>query len=149
MKSIFDKNTYENVLERLANLNANIEPKWGKMSAAQMCKHCQFPLELALEKITLPKPNPLAKLFFKSFKKGMYNNKPWKKNLPTVKMFKVTQDFDFATQRDKLQTLITAMYEDRNRTQRAAHPAFGQFTTQQWGQMQYKHLDHHFTQFGI
>ncbi len=29
------------------------------------------------------------------------------------------------------------------------HPAFGPFTKEQWGQLQYKHLDHHLKQFGV
>ena len=29
------------------------------------------------------------------------------------------------------------------------HPIFGAFTHQQWGQLQYKHLDHHLRQFGV
>jgi Ca2+-binding EF-hand superfamily protein len=29
------------------------------------------------------------------------------------------------------------------------HPAFGSFTKEQWGQLQYKHLDHHLKQFGV
>ncbi len=29
------------------------------------------------------------------------------------------------------------------------HPVFGKFTKEQYGKMNYKHLDHHLTQFGV
>ena len=29
------------------------------------------------------------------------------------------------------------------------HPMFGKFTMEQWGKMEYKHLDHHLRQFGV
>jgi len=29
------------------------------------------------------------------------------------------------------------------------HPSFGEFTKEQWGQLEYKHLDHHLRQFGV
>ncbi|MGB5666410.1 MAG: DUF1569 domain-containing protein, partial [Maribacter sp.] len=29
------------------------------------------------------------------------------------------------------------------------HPLFGEFTVEQWGQMEFKHLDHHLKQFGV
>jgi hypothetical protein len=37
----------------------------------------------------------------------------------------------------------------RNRDEWKPQPGFGYFTKQQWGQMQYKHLDHHLRQFEV
>jgi hypothetical protein len=31
----------------------------------------------------------------------------------------------------------------------AAHPAFGRMSHRAWGVLGYRHLDHHFRQFGI
>ncbi|HAD96857.1 MAG TPA: hypothetical protein DCG19_05585 [Cryomorphaceae bacterium] len=32
---------------------------------------------------------------------------------------------------------------------RAEHAYFGELNTQEWLQMHYKHIQHHFTQFGL
>ncbi|MGH9801334.1 MAG: DUF1569 domain-containing protein, partial [Blastocatellia bacterium] len=29
------------------------------------------------------------------------------------------------------------------------HPAFGKLSTKDWGALTYKHMDHHFRQFGV
>lgn len=149
MKSLFDETTYREVLGRLDKIDSETQPDWGKMNAGQMMRHCQMPLELALGKTTIPKPNFFMKLLMKSFKKGMYDDKLWKKNIPTPKQFRVEDNRDFSKEKSKLTELATEFYGTREQTEREPHPAFGYFTYDQWGQMQYKHLDHHLRQFGV
>ena len=79
----------------------------------------------------------------------MYNDKPWKKGLPTAKFLKTKDQKDFNVEKEKLVKLIDETYQHRDKTEWNPHPAFGYFTAQQWGQMQYKHLDHHLRQFGV
>ncbi|NKI33249.1 DUF1569 domain-containing protein [Croceivirga thetidis] len=148
MKSIFEQKTYEEILNRLHTINAENTPNWGKMNAGQMMRHCQFPFETALGKKQLDKPNFLMRLLMKSFKKSMYNDKEWRKNQPTPKAFQVSDQQDFDKEKQNLLGLINEFYATRDVKEREAHPAFGHFTYNQWGQMQYKHLDHHLRQFG-
>ena len=149
MKSLFDETTYQEVMKRLNSLTAKKHPQWGKMKAGQMMRHCQFPLETALGKKILKKPNFIMKLLMKSFKASMYNDKEWKKNMPTPKAFQVTDERDFEKEQKGLENLIIAFYATKNQKERTPHPGFGYFTYDQWGQMQYKHLDHHLRQFGV
>lgn len=149
MKSLFEQDTYDEIMGRLQNISADAQPVWGKMNNGQMLRHCQFPLEVALEKRPLPKPNFVMKLIMKSFKKSMYSDKPWKKGLPTTKMFKVEDEREFLKEKNALIDLVNEFYESRSTKTRKPHPAFGEFTYEQWGQMQYKHLDHHLRQFGV
>lgn len=110
-----------------------------------MLDHCKQPLKLALGKLVLKKQFfPFASLF----KKSLYNDKPWRQNLPTVKAFKVAGDKDFETEKAELLDLIDSFHNRKDQKDWNAHPVFGKFTPQQWGQMQYKHLDHHLKQFG-
>ncbi len=53
----------------------------GKMTVGQMVWHCQYPLKLAIENKENSKGNWFIKTFFK---KSLYNDKPWRKNLPTA-----------------------------------------------------------------
>ena len=147
MKSLFDREAYEEVKSRLNQLNENSVAQWGKMSVGQMTWHCQGPFNIMLEKNDYGmKPNWLAKVFFK---KSLYIDKPWRKNLPTAKFLKAKETKDFNAEKTKLEVLIDEVFARREQEEWNPHPGFGYFTRQQWGQMQYKHLDHHLTQFGV
>ena len=147
MKSIFDEKIYIEIVSRVNNLKGNTKGQWGKMTIAQMVWHCQVPLKVAIKnKKTAKKGNPLIRWFFK---KSLYNDKPWRKNLPTSSFAKAKEDKDFDTEFETLQKLIQEVYKLRDRKEWNPHPLFGSFTPQQWGQMQYKHLDHHLRQFGV
>ena len=147
MKSLFDSEVYSEIRNRLNNLSENSEKQWGKMTPGQMVHHCQAPLNIILEKTDYGfKPNWLFNLLFK---KSMYNNKPWRKNLPTFKPFKITENKSFDSEKTQLEQLLTEFESQRERTHWKPHPSFGAFDKEQWGKMQYKHLDHHFRQFGV
>ena len=148
MKSIFDRKTYEDVLDRIGKLNQGSQPEWGKMDAAQMLCHCRYPLEVAMGKKEIKKPGPLMRLLYKSFKSALYNDKPWRKNLKTAKEYKVVSSKDFNQEKEKLAKLIHEFHQLRERERWDPHPSFGHFTHDQWGMLQYKHLDHHLRQFG-
>lgn len=47
MKSLFDTETYQEIIDRIEKLNENSTPNWGEMSVGQMLTHCQKPLEVA------------------------------------------------------------------------------------------------------
>ncbi len=147
MKSLLQEDGYLDIKQRLEKLNENSTRDWGKMSVGQMCWHCQYPLQLAIEN----KPNNSnGNWFIKTFfKKSMYNEKPWRKNLPTAPQLKTQENKEFSKEHKKLKALIDQFYDNRNREKWYPHPTFGTFTKEQWGQMQYKHLDHHLRQFGL
>ncbi|WP_222984916.1 DUF1569 domain-containing protein [Flagellimonas meishanensis] len=150
MKSLFDTETHSEILSRIDKLTDSSKGQWGKMEVGQMLYHCQFPLKIALKRYNFTKkPNPFMKLLFKSFKKNMYNDKTWKPNLPTAKGLRVTVPKVYAEEKGKLIDLINDFYKERSRKSWDPHPMFGHFTYDQWGQMQYKHLDHHLRQFGV
>lgn len=79
----------------------------------------------------------------------MYNDKPWRKNLPTAPQLKVTETKNFETEKTQLVQLVDAFYDLKDREIWNPHPMFGKFTMEQWGKMEYKHLDHHLRQFGV
>jgi hypothetical protein len=147
MKSILDAQAHSEIKDRLQNLTEHSDRKWGKMTAAQMAKHCQGPLEIMLGHNDYDlKPNWFVNLLFK---KAMYSDKLWRKNLPTIRRFKIENDRDLTVEKNKLNALLDELGGQLNKESWGQHPSFGKFTNQQWGKMQYKHLDHHFRQFGI
>ena len=147
MKSYFNEGVYEELKSRMSSIHEQTQALWGKMTPAQMMHHCQMPLNIILEKEDYNlKPNWLINVLFK---KSMYSDKLWRKNMPTAKGFAIKTKKDFKTEKDKLSELMEELNTQKSKSQWQDHPAFGALTKDQWGQMQYKHLDHHFRQFGV
>ena len=149
MKSLFEKEAYNELLQRVGRVTEGHTGKWGRMDAASMLHHCQQPLAVALGRKPLKKPNFIVSLLMRTFKSSLYNDKPWKKNLPTATEYKVEGTYDFQTEKAALIKLIQDFYREKDRKSWEPHVVFGPFTPEQWGQMQYKHLDHHLRQFGL
>lgn len=147
MKSIFNETAYQELLQRIDKLSEDSKPKWGKMSVGQMVWHCQIPLKVAIENRPNKKNGNLLVRWF--FKKSLYNEKPWRKNLPTSSIAKAKEAKDFKREREILVQMIHEMHLLKSRNSWHPHPLFGSFTHEQWGQLEYKHLDHHLTQFGV
>lgn len=149
MKSLFDSDTHRAVLQRIDKLDVQKQPNWGTMSIVQMLKHSQGPLEIANGTLSLKKPNPIKKLVFKAFKPSLYNDKPWRQSLPTAKEFVINKTDDFHTEKQRLIDQINNFNQKSTILHWPEHPLFGKFTNDQWGKMQYKHVDHHLRQFGV
>ncbi|RKR14026.1 uncharacterized protein DUF1569 [Maribacter vaceletii] len=147
MKSLFNEEAYKEVINRINNLKDNSQRQWGKMSLGQMAWHCQYPLKIAIKnKESDKKANFIIRLFVK---KSMYNDKPWRKSLPTAPALKTKEEKDITTEIEKLKELVIEFYALKAREKWHSHPVFGVLTHDQWGKMEYKHLDHHLKQFGV
>jgi len=147
MKSLLSEEGYTEIKARLEKLTEDSERQWGKMTVGQMAWHCQYPLKLAIEnRANNSKGNWFVKTFFK---KSLYNDKPWRKNLPTAPQLKAKEPKEFNAEYNKLKTMVDEFANLNSRETWYPHPAFGAFTKEQWGQMEYKHLDHHLRQFGV
>lgn len=147
MKSLFEEEAFEEILGRLDRLEEGLQPQWGRMTVGQMAWHCQVPLKVGIaNKPPKKKGNPLIRVLFR---KSMYNDKPWRKNLPTSPLAKAREPRQLSEELPILKQMVREFHTLKNREAWNPHPIFGEFTREQWGQMQYKHLDHHLTQFGV
>ncbi len=146
MKSLFEETTNREILKRTDALNENSERQWGKMTVGQMLWHCQFPISIGVKNELKGNGNLIVRLFFK---KSMYNDKPWRKNLPTSPALKAKVEKDLTEEKIELKQLVNDFYECRKRNEWNPHPLFGKLSHDQWDKMQYKHLDHHLIQFGV
>jgi len=147
MKSLLTAEGHNEITNRISKLSESSERQWGKMTVGQMAWHCQYPLKLAIKnKANTSKGNWFIKTFFK---KSLYNDKPWRKGLPTSPELKAKEPKDFKSESELLKTLVDDFHALKDRDIWYPHPMFGRFTPEQWGQLQYKHLDHHLKQFGV
>ncbi|WP_298502018.1 DUF1569 domain-containing protein [uncultured Maribacter sp.] len=147
MKSLFEEKACNEILDRINSLKDDSQRQWGKMSLGQMAWHCQFPLKIAIKnKDTGKKGNLFVRLFFK---KSAYNNKVWRRGLPTAPALKTGENKNASIEIEKLKTLVKEFNALKNREEWQPHPFFGTLTHEQWGKMEYKHLDHHLRQFNV
>ncbi|QWX82957.1 DUF1569 domain-containing protein [Cellulophaga sp. HaHaR_3_176] len=146
MKSIFDETTKLELIDRINLLTEESERQWGKMTVAQMVWHCQYPLKVAVENKNVGNGNLFVRLFLK---KAMYNDKVWRQNLPTSPQLKTTENKNLKIEAEILKQLTIQTHKLKIRNKWNPHPLFGKLTKEEWGKMEYKHLDHHLTQFGV
>jgi len=146
MQSLLNDEAYNQIKERLNAIKPETSRVWGKMETPQMFKHCQLPLITGINKEPV---KPKVGLMARIFKKSMYSDRLWKKNMLTPKRFRMVDHYDFNNEKQKLSDLIDAFHARKVDQDWQPHPMFGDFTKDQWGKMQYKHLDHHFRQFGV
>ena len=145
MKTIFDKTTRDEVINRINSLNENSAAQWGKMNVSQMLKHCTEFEEMSLGKKKY-KQSFIGKLFGRMALKDMLKDEPVKKNLPTVPSFKIKEsNFDVATEKQKWIDLVKE-YEHYSNND-FVHPFFGKIMKEQIGYLAYKHSNHHLLQF--
>ncbi|WP_228433621.1 DUF1569 domain-containing protein [Chryseobacterium polytrichastri] len=150
-KSLHHRIYFEEIINRISNLAENSPKKWGHMSAAQMLKHCDLVLQVALHKIVLPDINVLfgtvgivAKYEMQVFNNGI------PRNMPTFQKLIVNFECDFdEVKKSLLKTLddYWQAFENNNLSNR--HKLFGKMTEKDWGFLEYKHLNHHLKQFNV
>ena len=150
LPNTFDKQTTATSLTRLESLQHNTQPKWGKMNAPQMLAHLNVTYDVADGKIPV-KSNFIMSFILKTFiKKIVTNEVAYQKNARTAPQFLITSEHDFEKEKQlmilnikKVETQGAAYFEGKH------SDSFGPLTAKEWSNMFYKHLDHHFNQFGV
>ena len=148
MKSLFAPTYANEILNRIDKIESTSPRQWGKMDVAQMLAHCGNGLEMAMGII-----NPLRVFIGRligGFLKPVYTNeKPFSKDSPTSEEIKVSTPKDFATEKIRLIKLVKQFSEGgESKCTKHPHPFFGKLTPAEWSIGMYKHIDHHFRQFG-
>jgi hypothetical protein len=150
LPNVFLKETSDALLERLALLKCDSKPLWGKMNVAQLLAHLNVSYDLAYERMS-SQHNFLMSWILKIFIKPLVvNEKPYKRNSSTAPLFIIANSRDFDTEMTKLIANIkdtqekgAAYFEGKT------SDSFGRLSAIEWNNLFYKHLDHHFRQFGV
>lgn len=147
----FDSKTTELVLTRLNKLSNSSKPQWGKMNAAQMLAHLNVAYDLAYGKTSPKVTNFMIKMILKLFVKNVVvGEKPYKRSLQTSPEFIISNERDFEKEKSLLISNIKETEtKGANYFEGKESASFGVLTSKQWSNLFYKHIDHHFTQFGV
>lgn len=149
LPSIFNAETTAKQLDRFNDLTPESKALWGKMNSAQMLAHLNIGYDATYGKID-EKPSAFTKLILKLFvRKVVVGEKPYAKNSRTAPHFVVSDPREFELEKAKLIANIQQVEKDGVAFfDGKVSPSFGKMTAQEWSNQFYKHLDHHFSQFG-
>jgi hypothetical protein len=149
MKTIFDGDVRQGLTERLDKLAPENKPLWGKMSPAQMVKHCRLWEEMIHGNKLLKRPL-IGRLIGPMILKKVLQTPEFRKNSPTIPEMRVTDTgIDLNEERGKLTALVNSYPQYNWPDNSFVHPFFGKMTREQIGKMAYLHLDHHLKQFDL
>lgn len=144
MKTVLDKSTREELIQRISKLTENSPRQWGKMNVYQMIRHCVLCEEMYLGK-TLYKRVLIGRIFGKMGLKDILTN-GFKKDLRTSSDFKVKETSgNVIAEKEKWISLVKE-YENYS-NDHFVHWFFGKMSKEQVGQFDYMHIDHHLRQF--
>lgn len=133
------------VVGRLRRVTPETKPSWGKLDAPRMLCHLADQMRAAVGDLpTRPVGNFLHRTLLKWVVVETGFKAPPGKVMTAPEMLSSTPtswDQDLAA----CEALIARVGAGEAH---AAHPTFGPLSTEQWGRLCWKHLDHHLRQFG-
>jgi hypothetical protein len=150
MKNLYEAARVAEVKERLAQLGPDSKRLWGTMNPAQALAHCSAGIELALGD-RIPPRMVVGRIIGRIIKPMVVgNDAPMRRNSPTTKDLVVQDKRDLQTERERLRGLIDRFVAAGSKgCTTHPHSFFGPLTPDEWATLMYKHLDHHFRQFGV
>lgn len=148
MKTVWHDATRREIGDRLTRLTADRKADWGRMSSQQMLCHLNRSIAMATGELAVPgRWTPFRLPILKQF---ILYYAPFPKNVPTAPELRVTSTPN-AWEREvaDFSATLDRFAARRQETGWPPHPAFGPLSAQQWGVLVYRHVDHHFRQFGV
>ena len=134
----------------LNKLNEDNNPNWGVMNSSQMLYHCNTYIEVSLG---IKKTYFVNRIFFSCFfiqylKYIEFDIKKFKKNSPTLKVFKTYPlSISFNNEKDRLIENLTKVQNIK--TKIIDHQLYGNISSNLFRKLIAFHTSYHFNQFGI
>ena len=150
LPSVYEKEVVDTIFNRLDKISPDLKPQWGKMDAAQMLAHINVGYRLTYD-TSIPKATGFKKFMLKLFvKKAVTSEKPFAKNGRTAPNFIINSARDFNEEKSKfIENVNRVLNDGRAHFEGRESVSFGVMTSEEWNNQFYKHIDHHFTQFGV
>jgi oxepin-CoA hydrolase/3-oxo-5,6-dehydrosuberyl-CoA semialdehyde dehydrogenase len=136
------------------NLSTDSKAAWGKMNPQQMIEHVADFFDVSTEKIKFPLTTPEEHL--PKYKAFLYSDKEFKENTkaPAAVLGEVplplrTANLEAAINKLKMAVDDFFSYFKNDPNKLTMHPAFGLLNFDEWIMLHYKHVVHHWKQFGL
>jgi hypothetical protein len=148
--TLFEPGPAAALLDRLERLTRASQPQWGKMDVAQMLCHVTRTLESATGAFSPPRLPWPVRMIGRLVKRRALGDAPFARNSPTSPAFKVVDAREFAAEKAGFVAAFRVLADGSPHQVTASdHVFFGPMTRADWGRLMYKHIDHHFRQFGV
>ena len=156
MPTLLKREGRELLRRRVTALRPDTPARWGRFTAPQMLAHAiqsvgMMTGDLPVKRKRVPwviRRAPLKQLliYVLPFPKGL----PTSPELLARDALSVTVSAEeWADELRVFERALERIPQVADRGVWPVHPAFGPLSGRQWGALQYRHLDHHFRQFGL
>ena len=148
MKSIFNKENNQQILDRLEKLSADSTAQWGKMNVYQMARHCTLWDEWVHGRNNPTYTRSLLGWIFGrwALKSSVKDDTPMQRNIPTSSDLVIREKSGNLTLQKRQWAELVAAYAHYSNPA-FIHDFFGKMTQEEIGIFAYKHADHHLRQF--
>lgn len=150
VRTLADLNCRAAFRERLARLTPQAQPLWGRMTAHQMVCHLNDSFRAVTGEL---KVSPAITILSSTVVRwvALHTPLPWPKGVTTrPEIDQVagggTAPEEWHADTGKLRGWIENFFDSPRFW---IHPIFGPLSRREWGIWGYRHVDHHFRQFGV
>lgn len=149
MSTLADPAVRELCCARLARIDPLVRPRWGRMTAPQMVCHLNDSFAVAAgAKYASPATGLVQRTVIKWI--ALHTPVPWARGLPTRPEVEAGRGGTPPTEWDRDCGDLRARIAEFAALQRfGEHPLFGKMSRTDWLIWGYRHVDHHFRQFGV
>lgn len=147
MKTIWEQESRQELLARADKLNPDSAARWGSMSCPRMLTHVTDGLRMALGEIKIVSKNSPLKLA--PIRYLIIYVMPFPKGAPTAPELVERVPGEWQRELAEFKQVFAGLVANSRKTDGQEHPVFGKLSEKDWGVLGYKHLDHHFKQFGV
>jgi hypothetical protein len=145
-RSITNPEDFNPLIERLGRLRPDGKAGWGTLDAPRMLCHLADGLRVALGELpTVPQHSWLSRTLGR-FVVVHTGFKPPPGKVQTAPEMLTSRPATWQSDVDACKQLAARVASG---AANAVHPAFGPLSPQEWGQLSWKHIDHHLRQFGV
>jgi hypothetical protein len=152
-QTIFEEQTFNDVIRRIKLLDENSKGRWGKLSSPQMIRHLTEACRMAFDEIKIPDQSNFVS---RTLVKWMFlrNIKPPRREKGNIKTFAGIDVIALAIPVSEIGIEIANYYKMLERIRASGllsnyHPLFGKMSRDDWGYLTYAHADYHLTQFNV
>jgi hypothetical protein len=149
MKNIFNEADKNEILQRVEKLTPETKALWGTMNVSQMLAHCANAAKMPTGELKTKRVGFPINIIGALLKSKILGEGPLRRNSPTAGELKVSDPKDFEKEKADFIAALKKLSDGGEKAANAGHPFFGKLTPKEWGRINYKHADHHLSQFGV
>jgi len=147
VKTLWNEKDRRGLLERLSGLSPDAAARWGKFTAPRMLAHVNDALRMSAG--TLPVSLKKTPLRFPVMKQIGVWIAPWPRGVPTApELLASGKHAVWEAERAAFPLVLDTFVNRPRDAELPLHPAFWRLSRPSWGRLAWRHVDHHFRQFG-